>query len=311
MSEIISYHQLPEYIIAQPPLLMVDRLEIMEDGQSAKGCKCISMNEHFFQGHFPGQPIMPGVLQIAAMVQVGSVLAKKDTNDSRVPHLKSLTRVKFRKPVLPGDFLTIEANIKSEQENGDFTISAKTIVDGEVTCQAIIEIALADLKDLLLPHQTLTTPRKESATPDEKSALNIAGIIDIIPHRFPFLLVDKVYKLDLEALTVTALKNITGNEPYFAGTPLTIMPNFLLVEAAAQAACALALSIPRHKNKIGFFMSIDSAKFYTPIVPGDQVIFELKLEERGHFGKTKGNLYVGDKLVAEMALKFALLPREN
>src|SRR5579872_3803275 len=108
-----------------------------------------------------------------------------------------------------------------------------------------------------------------------------------IPHRFPFLLIDRVTITDPEKSAV-GLKCVSGNEPFFQGhfPEHAIMPGVLIVEALAQVACALFLSRPELKNKLAFFMGMEEIKFRKPVVPGDRL--ELKIEllkMRDRFGK--------------------------
>jgi len=94
------------------PFLLIDRIVEFEGGKSAKGLKNVTINEPFFLGHFPGHPIMPGVLIIEAMAQVGGVLAFKSANvNNKVVYFMGIDRARFRKPVFPGDTLEINVNV--------------------------------------------------------------------------------------------------------------------------------------------------------------------------------------------------------
>src|SRR5580765_7460850 len=115
-----------------------------------------------------------------------------------------------------------------------------------------------------------------------------------IPHRFPFLLIDKVTITDPDKSAV-GIKSVSGNEPFFQGhfPEKAIMPGVLIVEAMAQVACALFLSKPGAENKLAFFMGMEEIKFRKPVVPGDRM--ELKIEiikMRDRFWKAKGEAYV-------------------
>src|SRR5437899_10787307 len=127
--------------------------------------------------------------------------------------------------------------------------------------------------------------------------LDFEAIKKAIPHRFPFLLIDRVTITDPDK-SATGIKCVSGNEPFFQGhfPERAIMPGVLIVEAMAQVACALFLS--RHKDKLAFFMGMEEIKFRKPVVPGDRL--ELKLEivkMRDRFGKAKGEAFVEGKLV--------------
>jgi 3-hydroxymyristoyl/3-hydroxydecanoyl-(acyl carrier protein) dehydratase len=140
--------------------------------------------------------------------------------------------------------------------------------------------------------------------------MDIGGIMDVIPHRYPFLLVDRVLDMSAETGRVVAIKNVTGNEDFFAGTAIPAMPLYLLLESAAQAACALALSVPMNEGKIGYFMAIDEGIEHRPVVPGDRVVLDIELNQRGRLGFAGGKLSVGQDVVTELTLKFVLVDRE-
>lgn len=134
-------------------------------------------------------------------------------------------------------------------------------------------------------------------------------IIRILPHRYPFLLVDRITELDLEK-RVVGLKNVTANEPFFEGhfPGRPVMPGVLIIEAMAQVGGVLArLSIPgaleEGKEDSIFFMSMDKVKFRRPVVPGDQIVFELEpLRKGSRIWKMRGKATVDGKIVAEAEL---------
>ncbi|MCK5851790.1 3-hydroxyacyl-ACP dehydratase FabZ [bacterium] len=137
---------------------------------------------------------------------------------------------------------------------------------------------------------------------------DVNQIMEIIPHRPPFLLIDKVIGTDSKTF-VEAIKNVTVNEPFFKGHfPLApIMPGVLIIEAAAQAAAILVMTAPQCKGKIPFFMSIDKVKFRKPVVPGDQIHIRIDvIRLRESTGKAKSVMKVGDKVVAEAILTFVI-----
>ncbi|MBI4322803.1 MAG: UDP-3-O-[3-hydroxymyristoyl] N-acetylglucosamine deacetylase [Candidatus Omnitrophica bacterium] len=125
------------------PFLLVDRvIELTET--KAVGLKCVTINDYFFRGHFPGHPVMPGVLMIEAMAQVGGILIlNKPENKGRLAYFMSVAQVKFRKPVVPGDQLVIEAHLgKLRSRTGQ--IMAKASVEGKVVCEGELMFVLAD-----------------------------------------------------------------------------------------------------------------------------------------------------------------------
>lgn len=126
------------------PFLLVDRIVKFEGENRCTGVKNVTINEPFFQGHFPGHPVMPGVLQVEAMAQVGSVLMlRKPENQGKIGYFMSANEVKFRRPVLPGDVLFIEAEIVKIRRNIGQTI-CRCLVNGEVVSQGELMFSLLD-----------------------------------------------------------------------------------------------------------------------------------------------------------------------
>lgn len=312
MSGILGYHDLLQVLPERRPLLMLDRAMLAADGRSVTGLKLASMDEAYFQGHFPGAPIMPGVLQVAAMSQAGSLLLCKGAPPpaGKIPWLKSLGRIKFRKPVSPGDLMTVQVRIEAETPDGGLTLYGETLVNGEVTCQGTLEVGLLDTAMFTAAPTEFLPAMRPLTTPPEARKLNVLQVMDIIPHRFPFLFVDHIYAMDFVNLRAIGLKHVTGNEPFMAGLPVAAVPLFLQVEMGAQVGCGLALGMPENAGKLGFFMAIDEAKFYSPLVPGDQLLLETAFIMRARFGKGEAKMYVGDRLVSEATIKFAIVDRE-
>lgn len=125
----------------------------------------------------------------------------------------------------------------------------------------------------------------------------------ILPHRFPFLLVDRIIDLDPKKKAV-GIKNVTINEPFFQGhfPGYPVMPGVLIVEAIAQVAGILAFKSGAKGDSV-FFMSIEKAKFRKPVVPGDQLRFEVNvIQQRGNVWKCNGEAFVENTLVSEAEL---------
>lgn len=137
--------------------------------------------------------------------------------------------------------------------------------------------------------------------------MDIREIMKALPHRYPFLLLDRVESIE-KGKHITALKNVTVNEEFFNGhfPSLPVMPGVLIIEALAQAGGILALQDlggELGSRKI-FFMSIEKAKFRKPVVPGDQLRLEVSIERRrSTIWKMEGKAYVGDVLVADGTLQ--------
>jgi 3-hydroxyacyl-[acyl-carrier-protein] dehydratase len=140
---------------------------------------------------------------------------------------------------------------------------------------------------------------------------DIARIMKLLPHRYPFLLIDRMIDMDGEE-SGTAIKNVTINEPFFQGhfPGKPVMPGVLLVEAMAQAAGALVLNHlgDAHAGKLVFFMSIDRARFRKPVLPGDVVHFHVKLSnKRAPVWKYWAEAHVDGKKVAEAEIGAMLM----
>jgi len=139
--------------------------------------------------------------------------------------------------------------------------------------------------------------------------LDFEAIKKAIPHRYPFLLIDKVTITEPEK-TAIGIKSVSGNEPFFQGhfPERAIMPGVLIVEAMAQVACAMFLSNPANKGKLAFFMGLENVKFRKPVNPGDRL--ELKVEilaMRRGFGKAKGEAWSDGVLKTESEFSFAIV----
>lgn len=132
--------------------------------------------------------------------------------------------------------------------------------------------------------------------------INIEGILKFLPHRYPFLLVDRVLSLE-PGKTIVALKNVTVNEPFFQGhfPDVRIMPGVLIVEALAQAGGILVYhSIPDPENKLVLLGKIDNTRFRKPVIPGDQLRLEADLLKlKGKFLQMRGRALVDGEIVVE------------
>ncbi|OFV81718.1 MAG: 3-hydroxyacyl-[acyl-carrier-protein] dehydratase FabZ [Acidobacteria bacterium RBG_13_68_16] len=141
--------------------------------------------------------------------------------------------------------------------------------------------------------------------------IDIQGILGILPHRYPMLLVDRV--LELEPERILALKNVTFNEPHFTGhfPGAPVMPGVLVIEAMAQAGGVLMLrDVPNRHEKLIYFTGIDNCRFRRPVVPGDQLVLEVTLtKRRQRFAVLHGVARVGDEVAAEADLSSALVDR--
>ena len=147
--------------------------------------------------------------------------------------------------------------------------------------------------------------------PDGESVLDINEVMKILPHRYPFLMVDRIVDCLGDSKCI-AVKNVTINEPFFAGhfPGHPIMPGVLQLEAMAQVSSVLMLRKPENSGKIGYFMSADSVKWRRPVFPGDTLFIETEIiKKRGSIGQTRARCLVNGEVVSEAELKFALMDR--
>ena len=142
--------------------------------------------------------------------------------------------------------------------------------------------------------------------------LDIKAIRKAIPHRYPFLLVDKVDVI-VEDKQAIGTKMVTINEPFFNGhfPEHPVMPGVLILEALAQTACVMLLSKGGFENKIAYFMGIDEAKFRAPVFPGTVLKLHIEVLRLGRAGKFRGEAYVEGKLAAEGEMTFALVDKQG
>jgi 3-hydroxyacyl-[acyl-carrier-protein] dehydratase len=153
--------------------------------------------------------------------------------------------------------------------------------------------------------EVLTAPR---------TILDINDIQRILPHRYPFLLIDRVIHLERKQ-RIVAIKNVSINEPFFAGhfPNMPIMPGVLIVEAIAQTGGALLLTeVEDRDDKLMVFTGIERARFRRPVMPGDQLRIEVEVKAwRGTAVRMEGKAFVGDKRVAEATVTCQLVPRSR
>lgn len=141
--------------------------------------------------------------------------------------------------------------------------------------------------------------------------MDILAIREYLPHRYPFLLVDRI--VELEEMRIVGIKNVTANEPFFVGhfPEFPVMPGVLIVEAMAQTAGVLVLrKLEKRESKLVLLASIEEAKFRRPVVPGDQLRIEMVVERwKKTVAKVRGKVMVDGAVVAEAGLMCSLAPK--
>lgn len=154
MSE-LSIEQIKELLPQRFPFLMVDRVKEVnlhaEGGAYIRAIKNVSINEGFFQGHFPGHPIMPGVLSIEAMAQASGILSMlilgEERDNNVIQYFAGADKIRFKKPIVPGDQLVLEARYMMHRR-GIWKFECRALVDDEVVCSAVITSAERNLEQI-------------------------------------------------------------------------------------------------------------------------------------------------------------------
>jgi len=139
----MTVNDIMKFLPHRYPFLLVDRIVELQPGVSAKGIKNVTINEPFFQGHFPGQPIMPGVLVIEAMAQVAGVMAFRSGVEGGSVYFMSIDNAKFRRPIVPGDQVMMEIKVLKRRGNvwkfsGTATVEGKLVSEAEFTAMVTV-----------------------------------------------------------------------------------------------------------------------------------------------------------------------------
>lgn len=145
MSVVLDSRAIQEILPHRYPFLLVDKIIELEPRKRIVGIKQVTINEHFFQGHFPHAPVMPGVLQIEALAQAGAILALREFEDreNKIPFFSGIENAKFRRPVFPGDTLILEVTaLRTGTKVQKMQGIAK--IDGQITAEAVIMCIIGD-----------------------------------------------------------------------------------------------------------------------------------------------------------------------
>ena len=147
---------------------------------------------------------------------------------------------------------------------------------------------------------------------ENNTVADINEILQVVPHRYPFLLVDRIVEIE-PGKRIVGIKNVTINEQFFVGhfPGAPVMPAVLILESMAQVSGILMYRVlADREKKLIYFTGIESAKFRRPVLPGDQLRIEMELRHRrNNFGKMHGKALVDGKLVAEAVVQFAIVDR--
>lgn len=308
MSNILSISEIQELIPHRYPFLMVDRIELGETPHEIKAIKNVTTNESQFTGHFPGNPIMPGVLQVEAVLQAGTIAFKKATNsqNKNVVVIKEARRVRFKSPIIPGDQVLIDIKLENVTDES-CEVKATCKVKGVLKSQSHLVIGYLD-PATLTPKSFLTEFSKDGYDSDADPIYTVNDISSFIPHRFPFQFIDNV--IHIKEDNIVGEKLVSANEPfsisYKPDSPF--MPNTMILEIMAQLGCVHLLSKEEHHGKIGMFLSIENAIIHRPAIPGDKLTFDVSfLFFKGPMGKAEGTVYCGSEIVSTMVIAFALV----
>ena len=301
-----NYSELSALLGVKAPLLMIDRLKVVDDG-SAVGIRQVTMNDVIFQGHFPGTPVMPGVLQVAAMVQAAKVLyLQAFPGDSLIAPV-AFRKVKFHNPVVPGTTFKVTCRQSGEPADGKVEDEIKNYVDDAVASSGFVTLERKDAA-WFTPSEAEGVPEYVATLPEGAKPTGPIELMEHIPHRYPFMLVDGMYATE-DVANIVGYKNVTGSDPLVNAISPLCFASGLQVEAGAQLGCVAMLSLPENKGKLGFFMSIDSAEFKRPVLPGDRLYMKVSCEPHGRFGVARGEFHIGAELVTTAAIKFAIVDR--
>lgn len=303
MSKVLDCNALRSMIPCVPTMVLLDKA-VIESETRAIGQKCITMNDPTFLGHFPGHPIFPGVLQIEAICQLAEVLIRKKLDPELKGdfYLKSIRKVKFRRPNNPGDRLIIELDVTAVNgDSADFNAVVKN--GGGVACNAQGTVAIRPKAPDLTPIRLFGEYDKGISC-----EMDAPAIQNLIPHRFPFMMVDYVCKL--QGNRVIGVKNLTQGEQILRtyDDGYCVLMGGIQAEITAQTGAIYMLSREENRGKLAYFMGIDDIQFFRPVFPGQQLRLEIEMpESKSKFGKGHGCLFADGEMASETTMLFAIV----
>ena len=250
------------------------------------------------------------------------VIIDRDVEDSELDHLKNLLGLKEEiKPSINGILNNVQLRFKNEPVRhkaldliGDLALLGMPI-QAHVMCARSGHKANVELvKKIKKMYEKKMIAKRFKTDQTDGYLLDIDAIMQVLPHRYPFLLVDRIIDF-VPQERVVGLKNVTINEPFFPGhfPGKPIMPGVLIVEAMAQVGGFMLLNSEENSgNKLVLFMGMDNVKFRKPVRPGDQIRFELEMVKyRRSYCKMAGKAFVGHDLVAEAELMAAVVDKDT
>ena len=297
MAKVLNCQDIFKRLQLRSPWRLLD-FAAKQDDSHWTGIKNFATGEEFFIGHFPVHPIVPGVLQIEAIRQLSLCFLPGEPAKYRI---RKVEKVKFRRQVLPGDRMQVEAEIVSA-EGDDVVVKGKCSTVSGLCSEGIITFTAAAEPPKVFDE--LPELGGEAARTSD-IPMDTDKVMSLMPHRYPFLYIDYIAKID--GSKVIAVKSVSCNE-VFIDAGFDAVPESLMCEIAAQSGCACVLSRPENAGKLGFFMAIDSAVYHRRVYPGERMLIDIDLPEgKSRFGKGSGIIRVGNEVVMEVSLMFALV----
>lgn len=315
MKEILAY--MPHRF----PFLLIDKVTDIQMGQSIQVIKNTSINEPFYQGHFPENPVFPGVLILESMAQAAGLLVFKtkglEPGESLYMYA-GVSKARFKSIVYPGDQMVIDVRLKTERRNVVF-LSATATVGDNIVCEAELTIIGIDEAEMMQSIAERASKRQTlpPAAQDPISGMGIQAILKCLPHRAPFLLIDRVLAISDELTNIQVLKSTTVNEPFYQGhfPEKPVFPGVILLEAMAQTAGVLAVKRSHEAgkaNQMFLFAGIDNAKFKRVVQPGDQIIFDVEfIQEKSNIGFYRGKATVDGEVVCTADMMSGAIESES